>query len=268
LSELLQIRIHGGSEQTTLIYLPGLHGDWTLLGPFRAALSKRARLVQVTYPRRTDWTLVDFASAIQERLCENGITEGWLIGESFSSQVAWTLVGSSQSPDRTRCFRPHGLILAGGFVRHPWPWGVHLAHVSSKAVPMWFLRHLCSAYTKVAARKHCGSPEVLADLKEFVVRRTEAGDREAINRRYELIAGSNLRGIAQSTHLPVFLLTGAFDPIVPWWHVRPWLQKNCPGYRGSRIFWRGGHNILLSNPQKSADQILEWILGPDQKAQG
>jgi len=51
MAEELQLRIHGEGSLPTLIYLPGLHGDWTLIGGFRQALAGRARFVEVTYPR-------------------------------------------------------------------------------------------------------------------------------------------------------------------------------------------------------------------------
>src|SRR5437867_13246174 len=45
----LQIRIHGESAHPTLIYLPGLHGDWTLISSFREAIRNLVRLVDITY---------------------------------------------------------------------------------------------------------------------------------------------------------------------------------------------------------------------------
>src|SRR5678815_2708238 len=80
-SEYIQLRVHGNSTLPTIIHLPGLHGDWTLLGPFRAALGGRVRFVESTYPRRLDWSLDDYAGAIEAALLEHGITSGWILGE-------------------------------------------------------------------------------------------------------------------------------------------------------------------------------------------
>src|SRR5215831_3221612 len=90
--ETVQIRIHGGAASPTLIYLPGLHGDWTLVGSFRKALAGRVRFVEVTYPRTLDWSLDDYARGVEEGLAANGISDGWLLAESFGSQVAWPLL--------------------------------------------------------------------------------------------------------------------------------------------------------------------------------
>ncbi|MEI7807808.1 MAG: hypothetical protein WCJ07_04915 [Verrucomicrobiota bacterium] len=85
--EELQLRIHGDASLPTLIYLPGLHGDWTIIGGFRRALAGRARFVEFTYPRTLDWSLDDYAAAIESALEKNGITTGWLLGESYGSQI-------------------------------------------------------------------------------------------------------------------------------------------------------------------------------------
>jgi pimeloyl-ACP methyl ester carboxylesterase len=258
-AERLRLRLHGSASLPTLIHLPGLHGDWTLLGPFRAALAGRAQFVETTYPRIQDWALEDYAVALEAALLERGVTRGWVIGESFSSQVAWQLLARQQEMGSRASFRIDGLILVGGFVRHPWPWGVRVAHSASCSVPLSLLRTLCGLYGRMAGRRYCDRPEILAELNEFVTRRTNEADRRTITGRYRLISDNDLRPMARSTKVPVYHLSGAWDPIVPWWQVRPWLRRNCPGYRDSRILWRAGHNVMLGAPSGSAEQILEWM---------
>ena len=51
--DVIQVRISGGPELPTLIYVPGLHGDWTLVGSFRKAVKGRVRFVEMTYPRKS-----------------------------------------------------------------------------------------------------------------------------------------------------------------------------------------------------------------------
>src|SRR5438876_7314022 len=96
-AEHLQIRIHGDASLPTLIYLPGLHGDWTLVTSFRLAIAGRVRFVEFTYPRTLTWSLDDYAAAVAAELHANGIERGWLLAESFSSQVAWTLIGKTSA---------------------------------------------------------------------------------------------------------------------------------------------------------------------------
>src|SRR5947209_8660937 len=85
--ESLQLRIHGSPALPTLIYLPGLHGDWTLIGRFRRALGNRVRFVEVTYPRTLDWSLADYAAGVEAALSSSRINTGWILAESFGSQV-------------------------------------------------------------------------------------------------------------------------------------------------------------------------------------
>ena len=120
MAEELQLRVHGEASLPTLIYLPGLHGDWTLIGGFRKAIGEKVRFVEFTYPRTLTWSLDDYAAAIETALAQNGITGGWLLGESYGSQVLWALLARGK-------FQAQGAILAGGFVKHPMRWAVRLA---------------------------------------------------------------------------------------------------------------------------------------------
>src|SRR6185436_7269760 len=162
--------------------------------------------------------------------------------ESFSSQVGWAMI--QRFLDGTGSLRLEGLILAGGFVRHPWPWGVSLAHSASRMIPAWLLGGLCKAYGRSACRRCKADSETATEIADFVRRRLDVGDRSAVTSRYRLISSADFRPIARRTTLPVFHLSGNLDPIVPWWLVRRWLADNCPGFRESRILPRTGHNHL------------------------
>ncbi|MDE3068653.1 MAG: hypothetical protein KGJ60_14045, partial [Verrucomicrobiota bacterium] len=83
MEEELQLRIHGDGSLPALIYLPGLHGDWTLIGGFRNAVAGKVRFVELTYPRALGWLLDDYAAAIETALSRHGISRAWLLGESF-----------------------------------------------------------------------------------------------------------------------------------------------------------------------------------------
>jgi pimeloyl-ACP methyl ester carboxylesterase len=255
-SPRVQLRGQGEAGLPTLLHLPGLHGDWTLLGPFRKQLAGQARLIETTYPRQCEWKLSDYATALEESLRESGVRRCWLLGESFSSQIAWELLARASNTRAESACEFAGLILVGGFIKHPWPWGVWLAQRASGGVPDWVLRRACGTYGWLA-RRRCGA-EGCGEVAEFVARRLAPDDRIAITARYHLIADNDPRPCARSTRLPVYHLSGIFDPLVPWWQVRPWLRRHCPGFRESRMLF-AGHNVLLAAPAASARQILEWI---------
>jgi pimeloyl-ACP methyl ester carboxylesterase len=248
--EEIQLRLYGDASQPALIYLPGLHGDWTLVGSFKRALGNRARFVEITYPRTLTWSLEDYAINVENALAENGITHGWLLGESFSSIVVWKMIERQK-------FKVDGLILAGGFVRHSMCWAVQLVESVAGAMPLSLITAIMFGYAKIARFRYRRSPETRADIQEFIARRTEP-DRRAAMHRLHLIANSDPRPIAKTACLPVFAITGVLDPIVPWIFVRPWLQRNCPALREYKIL-RADHNVLGTAPEASADQIVQWM---------
>jgi pimeloyl-ACP methyl ester carboxylesterase len=253
----VQVRVHGSQQDgPTVIFLPGLHGDWTMVTAFRAAARGRVRFVEITYPRTLEWSLADYGQAVLDALAARGITTGWLLGESFSSQVAWKIIELTDG-DRGG-FVPQGLILSGGFVRHPIIPGVHVFKFLGDCQPMWLFRALVKIFQAYALFRHRPSPEARADLAEFVARRTDE-DRQAIGHRYALIFRNDLRPVARRTLLPVYQLSGLCDPIVPWPLVTPWLRRNCPGFRARRVILNADHNVLGTAPEESLEQILRWM---------
>ena len=253
----ITLRVHGSPALPALIYLPGMHGDWTLASSFRHAVAGRVRFVEMTYPRTATWTLENYAAAIEAELAAHGINEGWLLGESFGSQPAWAMIARSQRGRSS--LTVHGLILAGGFVKHPWSWGAKLLRTVSRLMPRFVARLLLRVYAAYAHFRHRHAPDTLASIDEFVRNRLGPGESEAMVRRYTLILEDDLRPIAREMQKPVFHLAGLVDPIVPNPLVRRWLTQNCPGFRGSRTILAADHNVLGTAPAKSAATMLAWI---------
>jgi len=253
----ISLRIHGSAELPTLIYLPGIHGDWTLIASLRQALGGQVRFVEITYPRTTSWTLEDYARSIETALSDAGITGGWLLGESFGSQPAWELIRHQQSGESN--LNCQGLILAGGFVKHPWPWGAKFLRSVTAATPRWLLRLLLAGYSRYARFRHRHAPETLADIDQFVENRLHPDDPGAMIQRYTIIVESDLRPVARTASLPVFHLTGLLDPIVPWPLTGGWLKQNCPALRDSRLIKAADHNVLATAPARSGELVLSWM---------
>lgn len=252
MEDAVQLRTYGDSRLPVLIYLPGLHGDWTLIGAFRKAVAGKVRFIEMTYPRTLDWSLDDYAAGIETALAQERITSGWLLGESFGSQPLWALVARKN-------FQPLGIILAGGFVNHPMRWAVRLVEKVVGRISLRLLVWIIFGFAKVARLRYRKSPEILGHFNEFVARRTEL-DRRAAQHRLHLIAESDFRAVAAQTKSPVFGLTGIWDPIVPWTFVRRWLNTNCPALRDYKIISHADHNVLGTGTQSAAKQVLEWVL--------
>jgi pimeloyl-ACP methyl ester carboxylesterase len=251
MEECLQLRLYGDASLPALIYLPGLHGDWTLIGGFRQAVAGKVQFVEMTYPRSLNWSLDNYAAAVEAGLAQNGISRGWLLGESFGSQVLWAMAARGKFPAQ-------GLILAGGFVRHPMRRMMRLMEIITGRISKKLFVRIIFGYAKIARFRYRHSPAVVATLDEFVSRRTEF-DRRAAQHRLHLVAENDPSSIARNVTVPVFGLTGVLDPIVPWLRVRRWLRKNCPALRDFQIVRRADHNVLSTAPVESARRILNWI---------
>jgi len=251
MAEKLELRVHGDAALPTLIYLPGLHGDWTLVGSFRRAVSGRVRFVEMTYPRTLTWSLDDYAREIETALAERGIAGGWLLGESYGSQVLWSLVSRGR-------FEIQAVVLAGGFVRHPMQWGVRVAEHVCGGIPLGLVTRLLFGYAKVARLRYRNAPETRANIHEFIARRTEP-DRAAAVHRLRLIAQNDPRPVARQAQVPVYGLSGLVDPIVPWFCVRPWLRKNCPRLQEYKVIMSADHNVLGTAARSAAAQVLRWM---------
>lgn len=258
--------MHGDATLPTLIYLPGLHGDWTLAAAFRTALANRVRFVEFTYPRSLNWSVEDYTEEISSTLLARGIHHGWLLAESWGSQIGWALIGRvAEAMDRPLSepageFRPEGLILEGGFVRHPWKWGPGMLKWIGEHTPMKAYELELKFYARYAKFRHRRAPETLASMDEFVARRTDL-DRQAMRKRLDLLGQFDPQAIARQTRLPVHYLAGLVDPLVPWVLVRWWLRRNCPGYRGGKTFWLADHNVLSTAPGRASEWVLKWMQG-------
>jgi pimeloyl-ACP methyl ester carboxylesterase len=247
----LAIRVHGADTLRTLIYLPGLHGDWTLVSSFREAVAGHVRFVEFVYPSDCALTLEDYGRQIIAALKAEGIRGGWLLGESFGSQVLWELIRQGYAAE--------GLILAGGFVRFPFLWGLASARHLCGSRATWPLKFMLWVYPRYARFRHRSAPVTLAAIDEFVRRRAAPGDREAMTHRMALIAASDPRPVAAACRVPVYSLSGFWDPIVFWGPVRRWLRASCPAFRQDRpLFW-ADHTVLATQPDAACRQILEWM---------
>lgn len=231
-----------------MIYLPGIHGDWGLIGAFRRALGERVRFVEFAYAK-DEVTLERLAELVHSELKAHGVNAGWLLGQSFGSQVGWALIA--------RGFPADGVVLAGGFVRHPWPWGARLFQFLL-SVPSGLINPAYRVYTALCNALARRGPEEAEELTAFA-RDRGSRDWEAMARRLSLIAASDPRATARAMRKPVHYLGGMIDPLVPWPLVTRWLKRECPGYKGETILPYADHNVLGSSPRESAERVLGWI---------
>ena len=180
-----------------------------------------------------------------------------MLAESYSSQVAWAWLDQAQQKRGSFTFT--GIILAGGFVRYPFPWIVRSAVRFFDFAPWHLWKVLFWIYVHYSVFRHRNAPASAHTVHEFIARRTEL-DIAAMRHRLKLIAEYDPRSIAAKAACPVYLLAGAIDPIVPTWPVLRWLRKTCSNFQAHRIIWPADHNVLGTEPEKALAQITAWIL--------
>jgi len=249
--EQVRVRVHGPDSLPTLIYLPGIHGNWMLISGFRRALAGRVRFVELAYPSTLTWSLEEHAAAVETALSEQRVARGWLLAESFSSQVAWPILARDRFP-------VDGLVLAGGFVRHPWRWAVRMAQSFFSDFSFSLLSRVFRLYAWITPFRFRKSPETYQEIQDFVAGLT-LRDFGCFRHRLELIMQNDPSLIVPNVVVPIYALAGLFDPVVPWPWVRRWLRKNCPSLREYRILARADHNVLGTAPDLAAQQILTWM---------
>ena len=88
-----------------------------------------------------------------------------------------------------------------------------------------------------------------------------------------LLAKNDPCPIAKEVTVPVYAITGLFDPIVPWLSVRSWLKQNCPALKEFRIVRHSDHNVLGNAADTAAKYVLGWMkipaaAGPEGKLPG
>ncbi len=211
--EALQWRIHGDSSLPRLIYLPGLHGDWSFIGRFRNAIKDRVSLIEFSYPQTTHWSLEDYSAAIHSALGKIEVESGFLLAESFGSQVAWAMLNHAATDASPRVaedsFKIRGIILAGGFVRHPFMPEVQAAAILLRCAPVSLIRLVFRLYRLGWRDGQRWNSRESPGAKQRLLNCTVA-DRCAMVHRLQLILENDPRPVASVTRVPVFQLSGGF----------------------------------------------------------
>lgn len=259
--EPLLIRVHGDPTGPTMIHLPGIHGDWSMVGDFRRVAVKHLCFVEFTYPRTVTWSMEQYGEAIFAALVEHHINHGWIMAESFGSQLAWELIKIQRSHPKD--FTPEGIILAGGFVQHQPLCGFKFLGIKIQASPETHYKTLRFFGHRIL--KRCKrDPLMVQDLKEFKKLRCQL-DRDAVMHRLRIIAANDPRPIAATTTIPVYCMGGLVDFAVLFPHTRYWLWRHCPGYRGGHLMLDpdlsviGSDHHVLGRGQRAFDIMAKWM---------
>jgi 3-oxoadipate enol-lactonase len=241
----------GDPSSPAILFLPGVHGDWTPQTRARSELIQDFHLVETAYPRVKHWAIADFARSLNALLDHLGIESAHIVGESFGSLVGWQF--GVEYPDRVKSF-----TLLGGFSRPPRFRVAAAAATALKRLPTGVLESGIDLY--VAGKSVIGEHREKFDTGAYPATRTPSG-RLATANRMSIIQATDFREHLAKIDFPVRYLGGANDIVVPVRREISTLMEHLPPeceFQGELI--KGApHPIIASHPEQTAQQLSHWV---------
>ncbi len=246
-------RASGADTAPPVLYLPGVHGDWTPQAVAGPLLAERFRLVEVAYPKQPEWAIVDHVQAVVALLDRLEIASAHIIAESFGSLVGWEL-GLEHSS------RVRSLMIVGGFCQPPGPPKVLLAKWGLSILPTELFERGVDAYASIKKLRGRLSPSELEGGPPYTAVRSDLG-RNATVQRLELISRLDFRHHLHDLQVPVRYIAGELDRIVSVEREIETLREILPAETGfeSRVIPGAPHMIIASHPKETAAQLIAWI---------
>lgn len=248
----IHYRLSGGSGPAAL-YLPGVHGDWTPFHRIRPLLSKELQLLEISYPKSTDWSLADLSGLLVALMDELEIDRAHLLAESFGSLLGWEI--GLRHPERSR-----SIIIVGGFAQPPPHGRAGLAGKGLRLLPSALFERGVDSYVYMKAALGQARPSPGENLPPYFAVREKAGMLSTAH-RMDIIQRSDFRPAIDGLSVPVRYLAGARDLIVPVKREVSVLARALPSSARfeSELVPGAPHMILLSHPERSSEVILRWV---------
>jgi pimeloyl-ACP methyl ester carboxylesterase len=244
----------GPPEAPAILYIPGIHGDWTPKWRMRHVLARHHRLIEIAYPRAaTDWSLDDYVTRL-DRLVESlHLDNVHLLAESFGSLIGW----------RFACHRPErvsSLMIAGGFCCTPGRLEIAAAELALRLLPAALLDRGVDLYLRYLVRRGFPPDAFRRHEDFFPATRTRRGWRATLN-RLKIIRTTDVRHRLCELRVPVFYFGGAWDRVVPVRREIATLRSLLsPEVRFRCIlFPRAPHPIIPARYRQVAQLISEWV---------
>lgn len=258
-SELI-VQEGGRADAPPLVYVPGIHGDWTPLRRSRGLFHRRARLIEVAYPRQSRWRLRDYAESMDRMMNRLNLKSAHFAVESFGSLVGWQYL-------LTRPERVRSIVVVGGFTHSPGKPKVFLAQLGLRSISPelfekgmeWYCSRLLHSSNAQAVERGVDRRE-LDPATLYPAARTPDGWRTIIS-RLSLIQNADFRPYLNRVRTPVRYLGGASDMVVPVHReVRTLWSGLTPRCRfASALVPDAPHMVIASHPRGSTERICDWI---------
>lgn len=250
----LLFRISGPAEAPAVIYVPGIHGDWTPLWRIREMLNRNFRLIELAYPHAAaNWTLEDYVARLRAALDRLELGGVHLLAESFGSLVGWGFC--CRHPERVKT-----LMIAGGFCSTPGRALVALGDAALRLFPARLLDRVVDLYLVYLVRR--GFPADAFRRREdfFPATRTPRG-WAATHNRLRIIRDTDVRERLCELRLPVLYFGGARDVIVPVRREIATIERRLHPQCGfhSVLYPQAPHAIIPARAKGVAGLIADWV---------
>jgi pimeloyl-[acyl-carrier protein] methyl ester esterase len=229
------------SEETELVFLPGLDGTGLSYGPLGEAMPEGARVTVVTYPADRKLSFAELVQCAYEQLPRNKPLV--LIAESFSGPIAISLAASFPSHIK-------GIIFCATFMKFGRPFllgpakYIPFEFFLSKPMPGFLL------YFLVGGKPFSDKLTPLFRQLEKLI------NPEVIAHRIRMLKNIDATADARTLTLPCCYIQGVQDKLIPARCIVPF--KQClPGLVVKSV--DGPHGILQAQPEKCAHIIMEFV---------
>jgi pimeloyl-ACP methyl ester carboxylesterase len=248
----LIFQVSGPINSPLVIYLPGIHGDWTPLEAARDALTDHVRLVEVEYPKEPDWDMARYAHSVKELLDAFGVEKAHFVAESFGSLVAWEFALQEMH-------RVQSLILVGGFTSTPGALKTLAAKAGLNLVPTGLFETAVEWYSRSKGRRKTLFHEH-EGVQPYSSLQTPKGLKGLVNRLAHVHKANYIPQL-DTMQFPVRYIGGDRDPIIPVAGEISILHKSLPQESAfeSHLIPGAGHMIIASHPDETTSAICDWI---------
>jgi pimeloyl-ACP methyl ester carboxylesterase len=230
------MNINGQAARTELVLLPGLDGTGDLFDRVKRLLSKDCDVTVVQYPADPLMGYDDYVANVKAII---GARRVIVLGESFSGPIAAKL--AAQLPEQV-----YGVILAGTFLRSPWPAFImrRAAGVNPRRAPR--------LARDVFLMGRYRDAEMSAKV-DHIIKNLSPSLRAA---RIRAVAGVDVRAEFALLNCPVLALHGSEDWIVPPHTMRAAIMSK-PG--AEFVVFPAAHMLLQTSPAAASETILKFI---------
>ncbi len=221
------------------LLLPGMDGTGDLFAPFLSILPAGTNATVISYPSQEKLSYPQLEELVRRQLPEEPFV---IIAESFSGPIAVRI--AEQAPGNLK-----GISLSATFVEFP---GSFLAKMAAKIFGGALVRFQPPYW---AFRRYLGGNDA-ANVYPLLTESLRKSSREVLHHRIQNIIQVDARAALRQIKIPVLILSGTHDRIVPSHNARQMKHLNKSAVL-SEI--EAPHLLLQTKPADALKEISRFV---------